>query len=227
MSRKAQIWLVVAFIVVIAAVTIVAAISSQGAQQAAAPAFTTTQTSAIAATDHTKGSTSPKVTVIEYGDFQCPACGAYEPLVEQLETAYAGQPVQFVFRNFPLFQIHQDAMIAAQAAEAANLQGKYWQMHDLLYKNQSTWSTEPAATVISKYFDGYAQSIGLNVSTFDTDINSTAVKQKVQNDLALGNAASVDHTPTFFINLVQIPNPTSLAEFQSDINAALASSTVK
>jgi protein-disulfide isomerase len=175
-----------------------------------------------------KGSTTPKVTVIEYGDFECPACGAYEPLVQQLETAYTNQPVEFVFRNFPLFQIHPFAMISAQAAEAAGLQGQYWQMHDLLYKDQSEWtanSSLSASDVVSKFFDGYAQSLGLNVVQFDTDINSDAVKQKVQNDLALGNAASVDHTPTFFINLAQISNPGSYNEFKADIDAALAAQT--
>jgi len=180
----------------------------------------------LTAADWTRGDATAKVSLIEYGDFQCPACGEYEPIVEQLTKSY-GDRVLFAFRNFPLFQIHQDAMIGAQAAEAAGLQGKYWEMHDLLYAKQSVWSAEPASTVVSKYFDSYAKSLGIDVSKFDTDINSSTVTNKVQKDLASGNAAQVDHTPTFFINLKQIPNPSGLPQFQADIDAALASSTAQ
>jgi protein-disulfide isomerase len=101
-------------------------------------------------------------------------------------------------------------------------------MHDLLYTKQSEWSTDTslsASDVESKYFNGYAQSIGLNVTQFDTDFNSAAVKAKIQSDLALGNAAQIDHTPTFFINDVQIPNPQSVQDFEKSLDAALASST--
>jgi len=226
-EQRTQLWIAGIFLVLIIGITIIATLASGNAVTPASSAdFTATQTSALSTTDHTRGATNATVSLMEYGDFQCPACGAYEPLVEQLFKTY-GDKVQFVFRNFPLYQVHQDAGIAAQAAEAAAIQGKYWEMHDLLYSTQATWSTVGATDVVSKYFDGYAKSLGMNVSKFDTDINSTAVKAKVDADATLGNTAQVNHTPTFFINLTQIPNPQSYADFTKVIDAALASSTAK
>jgi protein-disulfide isomerase len=225
MQRRTEIWVIGIFIAVVILATIAAALFSSGAVPAHST-FNATTVPPLTSADWMRGDATSTVSVIEYGDFQCPACGEYEPIVEQLTKEY-GNRVLFAFRNFPLFQIHQDAMIAAQAAEAAGLQGKYWQMHDLLYARQSEWSAEPASTVVAKYFNGYAQSIGLDVAKFDSDINSSVVTGKVQKDLASGNAASIDHTPTFFIDLAQIPNPSGFAQFQSDIDAALASSTAQ
>lgn len=184
--------------------------------------FIATVAPAITAADHARGDASASVSVIEYGDFECPACAAYEPLVEQLTKNYSGR-ITFIFRNFPLQQ-HRDAQIAAQAAEAAGLQGKYWEMHDLLYKKQDEWSKEGPGTV-GKYFDSYAQSLGLDITKFHADMNSDAVKNKVASDAAGGNSARIDHTPTFFVNLKQIQNPTSAGEFNRVIDAAIASST--
>ena len=133
--------------------------------------------------------------------------------------------IRYVFRNFPLYSIHPDAGIAAQAAEAAGLQGKYWEMHDLLYTNQNDWVTATPDQVVSKYFDGYATTLGLDVNKFNTDIGSQQVLDKIQTDVAGGTAAQIDHTPTFFVNLKQIPNPTSLADFQNVINSAIAASS--
>lgn len=225
MDRKTQLWFVGGFIVVILLVVVIAAIASQGAQPGAT--FVSTTVPAIDASDHVKGDTSSKVSVIEYGDFECPACGEWEPIIEQIESDY-GNRVEFVFRNFPLYQIHPFAMIGAQAAEAANLQGKYWEMHDLLYKDQAQWTANTSlspADVVSQFFNGYAQLLGLNVAKFDTDINSSAVQARVQRDLSSGNAAQIDHTPTFFVNLQQIQNPTGLAQFEQILDQALASST--
>lgn len=227
-EQKTQLWVAGIFLAVIILITVVATlVSSGGTTSPGSAGFTATQTSPVTSTDHSHGNASAKVTLIEYGDFECPACAEYQPIVQQLYTSY-GDRVRFVFRNFPLYQIHPFAMVSGEAAEAANLQGKYWEMHDLLYANQSQWSTNTSlspADVISKYFNGYAQSLGINVTQFDTDINSDAVKARVQSDLALGNAAQIDHTPTFFINDVQIPNPQSVTDFQKDLDAALASST--
>ena len=230
-EQRTQLWVAGIFLAVIIAITVIAAIASSGSNPSTTSptAFTATQTSAVTPADHVRGNANAKVTLIEYGDFECPACGAYEPLVQQLYSTYKDK-ILFVFRNYPLYQIHPHAMISAQAAEAANLQGKYWEMHDLLYTKQTDWASNanaavPDSTILSKYFDGYAQSLGLDMAKFNNDINSSAVKTVVQNDLALGNAAKVDHTPTFFINLTQIVNPTSAADFQKDIDAALASTT--
>jgi protein-disulfide isomerase len=225
MDRTVQLWLVGGFIVIIVLAVGAAAYFSNGT--ATNPNFVATTVPPITSADHITGDASSKVSVIEYGDFECPACGQWEPLVEQLEQTY-GNRVEFVFRNFPLFQIHPFAKIGAQAAEAAALQGKYWQMHDLLYKDQAQWTANTSlapADVVTQFFNGYAQSLGLNVTQFDTDINSAAVIARVQRDITSGNAAQIDHTPTFFVNLQQIQNPTSLQQFEQILDAALASSS--
>jgi len=220
MQRKTELWVMGGVAVLIIVIAILAGIF--GGSAPAVGGFTSTSTDPISAADNVRGNTNASVSMIEYGDFECPACGAYEPLVEDITKKY-GDRVAFAFRNYPLPQ-HQDAVVAAQAAEAAGLQGKYWEMHDLLYKNQDTWTKVGPSDVVAKYFDGYAKSIGLDVKKFDTDINSQGVKDKVQKDKALGDAAKVDHTPTFFINAQQIENPTSEADFEKVLDAALGSS---
>lgn len=230
-ANKATIWFIVGFIVLVTAAVIIAGAYSSGqAGNNASSTFVSTTAPAITASDWAEGNPSAKVTVIEYGDFECPACGEYFPVMQQLLQKY-GSNVLFVFRNFPLTTIHPFAEISAQAAEAAGLEGgasKYWAMHDMLYAKQADWSTNSALTpaqVASQYFDGYAQSIGLNVNTFNTDMSAASVASKIQTDLNGGNAAQIDHTPTFFVNLKQIPNPTGLSDFENTLNAALASST--
>ena len=179
---------------------------------------------ALDAQDHVQGNAQAAVSLIEYGDYECPACGLWNPLLIQL-VAERGTGIAYAFREYPLVQIHQNAMISAQAAEAANLQGKFWQMHDLLYAKQQEWENAPTADIITLYFDGYAKSLGLDVARFDADIASDAVKARVQRDIATGDAARLDHTPTFFINGKQINNPSSYVELIADLDAAAASST--
>jgi protein-disulfide isomerase len=234
-ANKATIWFIVGFIVLVTAGAIIAGAYSSGTgsssnSNTASSTFVATTVPAITSVDWTEGNPNAKVSLVEYGDFECPACGEYYPVVQQLVQNYSST-VRFVFRNFPLYTIHPFAGISAQAAEAAGLEGgvaKYWAMNGLLYTKQSEWSTNSALTpqqALSQYFDGYAQSIGLDVNTFNTDINATSVAQKIQTDLNGGTAAQIDHTPTFFVNLKQIPNPTGLQDFENTLNAALASST--
>jgi protein-disulfide isomerase len=230
-ANKTTVWFIAGFLVLVTAAVIIAGAYSSGtASTNASSTFVSTTAPAISSADWTEGNPDAKVSVIEYGDFECPACGEYFPVMQQLLANYSST-VLFVFRNFPLYTIHPFAGIGAQAAEAAGLEGgaaKYWAMHDLLYTDQTQWTANTSLTpaqVVSQYFDGYAQSIGLNTSTFNNDINATSVTEKIQNDVAGGTAAQIDHTPTFFVNLQQIPNPTSLQDFENTINAALASST--
>jgi len=230
-ANKATIWFIVIFIVVVTAGVIIAGAYSSGTSSSDANAgFVSTTAPGITASDWAEGNPNAKVTLIEYGDFECPACGEYFPVMQQLYQNYSST-VLFVFRNFPLTTIHPFAQIGAQAAEAAGLEGgaaKYWAMHDMLYTEQTQWSGNTALTpsqVVSQYFDGYAQSIGLDVNTFNADINATSVLDKIQTDVTGGNAAQIDHTPTFFVNLQQIPNPTGLSDFENTLNEALASST--
>lgn len=222
MERKTEVWLIAGFAIIV----VLAAIAAAFISGSVAPnsGFKETTVPAITSSDWARGNTAnPKASIIEYGDFQCPACAQYEPIIQQLMAEY-GDRVEFVFRDFPLYQIHRNAMISAQAAGAAGLQGKFWEMHGLLYQKQSEWSDVPADEVVSKYLEGYARSLGLDIQKFNADINSDAVKAKIQRDLDSGNAAQVDHTPTFFINLTQVRNPANYAEFKSAIDAALASS---
>lgn len=224
--NKTTLWFIIGFVVVVAGGLVILG-AMYGGPSSATPnttPFVATTVPPIASTDWTQGNPNAKVTLIEYGDFECPACGAYFPLVQQIVANYSST-IYFSFRNFPLYTIHPDAGIAAQAAEAAGLQGKYWQMHDLLYTNQTTWSVVATSSVVAEYFNGYASSIGLNVSKFDNDINSTQVLTKINNDVTTGDNAQIDHTPTFFVNNVQIQNPTSLADFEATLNATIASST--
>jgi protein-disulfide isomerase len=232
-TNKTTAWFVVGLIVLVTVVVIVAGAMSSGSNANSSTAnanFVATTAAPITASDHVIGNPHAKVTLIEYGDFECPACGAYEPLVQQLINTMSST-VQFVFRNYPLTSIHPFAMVGAEAAEAAGMMGgptQYWAMHNLLYAKQADWSTNgnlTPAQVTSQYFNGYAQSLGLNVATFDADMNSAQVTNKIQADIASGNAAQINHTPTFFVNLQQIPNPTSYAQFQTVLEQALASSS--
>lgn len=220
-SSKVTVYFIIGFLVLITVGVVIAGIVSNGdSSPSTTGAATTTLAAAVTSTDWIEGSSTAPVTLIEYGDYECPACGAYYPVIKQLQTDFGSQ-LRLVFRNFPLYTIHPDAGIAAQAAEAAGLQGKYWQMHDLLYQNQATWATADPSVVTTEWFNGYASSLGLNVSQFDTDMNSTQVTNKIAADVASGNAVGIDSTPTFFINQKEIVNPGSLQEFENDIKAVL------
>jgi protein-disulfide isomerase len=171
------------------------------------------------ASQHYRGNTSSKVVFVEYGDFQCPACGAYYPLVEQVYAKYQDR-VKFQFRNFPLVQIHQNAQAGARAAEAANLQGKYWDMYNQLYKNQETWAS---STNVRPIFESYAQSLGLDVNKFKTDYASDAVNRTINADLGEGHKLKVQGTPTFFLNGKEITDkPRDVDGFSKLLDAELA-----
>ena len=148
--------------------------------------------------EHVFGKTDSKVVLMEYGDFQCPGCGAAYPSLKTISEKYKGQ-IAFVFRNFPLTSVHPNAKAAAAAAEAAGLQDKYWEMHNMLYENQSSWENLSADKRID-YFAGYALQLGLDVSKFKKDVAGDAVNKKISYDQALGRKANVSATPTILIN---------------------------
>lgn len=162
----------------------------------------------VTSADHVRGNPNATATLVEYGDFQCPACQAYYPLVEQVFAA-ASSSVRMVFRNFPLPQ-HADAIPAAKAAEAAGDQGHFWDMYNLLYSNGSDWDTLADPTSV---FDSYAQKIGLNMAQFTLDMNSTTTAQIITDSVTVGTAAGIDATPTFFVDGYRIQNPESYDEF--------------
>ena len=167
--------------------------------------------------DHLRGLDSAGVTIIEYSDFQCPYCKVAAPVMEQLLAAYPDD-VRLVYRNFPLRRNHLQAQIAAQAAEAAGAQGKFYEMHDLLFDRQEEWSGNVAAR---KGFIGYAQELGLNVEQFKADMDSGAVKNKIDADYASSVAAGVQGTPSFFMNGQRLVNPQGYDWFVQAINAEL------
>lgn len=164
----------------------------------------------ISGKDMTTGNKDAKVTMIEYGDFQCPACGAYFPIVHQILKDFNGK-IYFAYRYFPLTTVHRNAFVGAQAAQAANLQGKFWEMHDLLYGNQNKWSglDNPLDTFVS-----YAQKLGLNLDKFKSDYNAQSTKDFINSEENTGTNIGVNSTPTFFVNNHQIQNPQSYDEFK-------------
>jgi protein-disulfide isomerase len=145
---------------------------------------------------HARGGNNAPVTLEEYGDYQCPPCGALSPELKKVEAQY-GQRLRFVFRQFPLTQAHPHALVAAHAAEAAGLQDRFWEMHDRLYENQSKWSPEVDPRPL---FINYARDIGLDVDRFISDMNSPQVSARVTSDRMRGNSMGVTGTPTLFIN---------------------------
>lgn len=165
----------------------------------------------------TVASPSASVTLVEFGDYQCPACGAYYPVVQQMLNDFAGK-MTFVFREFPL-PMHQNGQISAEAAVAAGLQGKYWEMHEALYSKQSDWgeSTDARTRIL-----GYAKDIGLNVDQFTKDLDSSKVKDFINRDVNDGDALGINATPTFYVNGQKIDNPPSVADFENIIKAAIA-----
>src|ERR1051325_679681 len=137
---------------------------------------------------------SSPVVLEEYGDYQCPPCGQLYPDLKQIEKEYGSQ-VQIVFHHFPLMKIHKNALAAAHAAEAARNQNKFWEMHDLLYRNQKEWSelADP-----SQVFVSYASRLGLNLEAFNRDLMSNLIDQKISADIQHGSAQGVTGTPTVF-----------------------------
>ena len=165
--------------------------------------------------DHVKGKTDSDIRIVEFGDFQCPSCGGAAPNVNTLMDEY-GDRVGLVFRNFPLTTIHPNARAASATAEAAGLQGKYWEMHDLLYERQGDWSNQDA-TKRTETFNQYAEEVGLDIEKFKTDVASANVGKKISFDQALGKREGVSATPTFYLNGEKLDEETSSGIVQGDL----------
>ena len=175
--------------------------------------------SAINDDENIKGDKEALATLIEYSDFQCPACGSYYPIVKKVSEDLSAK-VRFAYRHFPLPQ-HKNAKLAATVAEAAGKQGKFWEMHDLIFQNQSDWSEDKNAAIL---FAKYAQDIGLDLARFQTDIASDDIKAKIENDYKSGVKAGVNSTPSFFLNGKKMDNPRNYDEFKKAIEKALGQS---
>ena len=149
-------------------------------------------------TGHVLGPADAPVTVEEYGDFQCPPCGKLSEPINQLQKQHN---LRVIFREFPL-AMHAHAREAASAAEAAGLQGRFWQMHDLLFKEQSVWSNAPDVRAL---FTAYAGMLQLDVEQFKRDMDSPAIMQTIQADQQRGAGIGVQTTPTIFLNNQAVP----------------------
>ncbi|SER55442.1 DsbA family protein [Pedobacter rhizosphaerae] len=141
--------------------------------------------------DHIEGSLSAPVEIVEFGDYQCPYCRQAYPIIKDIQVLFEGQ-IKFIFRNFPLAELHQYAFLAAQSAEAAALQGKFWEMHDAIYENQARLSDD--------LFLELAGGLGLDLEKFKQDVASAEVKEKVEGDFESGVRSGVNGTPSFYVN---------------------------
>jgi cyclophilin family peptidyl-prolyl cis-trans isomerase len=157
----------------------------------------------IGADERILGKADAPVTIIEYGDFQCPGCASLHPGLKTTMDAVS-DTVRLVFRHFPLAQIHDKATIAAHAAEAAALQGKFWEMHNLLYDKQKEWEGKPVAEITAT-LKSYADELKLDAAKFEQDLASEAVATRVQRDVDSGTAAKVSGTPSLFVDGQQLP----------------------
>lgn len=170
-----------------------------------------TLTPAINAADHKKGVENAKVTIVEYSDFQCPACAQYYPMLKQLTEEFPND-VQIVYRHYPLKQIHKNAEKAASASEAADKQGKFWDMHDMLFNTQKVWGEMDKP---EEQFEKYAGSLGLNIEQFKTDLASAEVSEHVRSDESSANTMNLRGTPTFFLNNNLIASPQSYDQLKN------------
>jgi protein-disulfide isomerase len=157
-----------------------------------------TLTPPVSAHDHAEGPADAPLTLVEYGDYQCPFCGEAYPEVKRLQQSL-GKKLRFVFRNFPLTQAHPYAMVAAESAEAAALQGKFWPMHDYIFENQP--DLEPDVLPI------WAERLGLDPKAFRSAIRQGEVTKRIKEDRASGIRSGVNGTPSFFINGTRFDGP--------------------
>jgi len=167
---------------------------------------------------HIRGNPDAPVTLEEFGDFQCPPCGSFAAFAEQLLKEYDSR-MRLIFRHFPL-SVHEHAREASLAAEAAGLQGHFWEMYDVLYREQTAWSKAPNAREL---FESYAGTIGLNVDQFKKDMDGEQAKARVDSDYERGESLGIKLTPSLYINGQPVdPKDKNPEGVRAAINAALA-----
>jgi protein-disulfide isomerase len=151
---------------------------------------------------HARGDATAPVTLEEFGDFQCPPCGLLHPILKELEAEFGPRRLRVIFRQFPLVPTHAHALNAARASEAAGLQGRFWEMHDIIFENQNGWKDVFDARPV---FEGYAKKIGLDLEMYRRDIGSQVVERRIFLDGKRGHAKGVTGTPTVFLNGREVP----------------------
>jgi protein-disulfide isomerase len=170
---------------------------------------TATLTPSVSERDHIAGRTNARLTLVEFGDYQCPYCGAAHPIVKKLQRDL-GDKLRFVFRNFPLTQAHPYAMIAAESAEAAALQGKFWEMHDVIYENQD--QLDPS------FLSLWAKEIHLDMNEFGKVLKEGRVTERLREDRSSGIRSGVNGTPTFFINGIRFDGEADYEELREALD---------
>lgn len=170
-------------------------------------------------TNHVEGKGTSGVKLVEYGDYECPYCQQYEATIEAVQKEF-GDQITFQFRNFPLTSLHRNAFAASRAAEAAAMQNKFWEMHDLLYQT-SNWQLWTNASNPNTYFNQYAEQLGLNVTQFKSDFASDKVNNLINADMAEGNKLNITGTPTFFVNDKQVTIANTQTDFEKVIRGAI------
>lgn len=161
--------------------------------------------------DHRAGPDDAPVTLVEYGDYECPYCGQAFPIVQRVQKEL-GKRLRFVFRNFPLKEVHPHALRAAQAAEAAAAQGKFWGMHDALFDNQRALDDEDLLS--------YARKLGLELERFRKELEEGTYSQRVRSDFRSGVRSGVNGTPTFFVNGERLDGPWNFGDLMATIERA-------
>ena len=163
-------------------------------------------------TDHAWGPQTAPVTLLEYGDYECPYCGQAHYVVKELQK-HVGNTMRFVFRHFPLTMMHPHALRAAEAAEAAGAQGRFWDMHDMLFENQQALDDHNLVL--------YATTLGLDVSRFIEDLATHIHLDRIREDIRTGARSGVNGTPTFMINGVRHDGPFDLVSLMNAVGAAM------
>ena len=169
-------------------------------------------TPAVGKRDHIQGASSAIVTLVEYGDYQCPFCGDAYPVIKKLQTHF-GDQLRFAFRNFPLVRIHAYAQRAAEAAEAAGAQGQFWEMHDYLFEHQDALDAENLMRA--------AGTLGLDKVKFDRDVAEHAYAARVQEDIQSGIDSGVGGTPTIFVNGVRNDDDDDFETLKAKVEEAM------
>jgi protein-disulfide isomerase len=169
---------------------------------------------------HALGNASAPVTLEEFGDFQCPPCGMLHPILDGFAKEFGPSKLRIIFREYPLVPTHVHALAAARSAEAAGLQNKFWEMHDMIYEHQNDWNT---AEDVRPIFSGYAKAIGLDVIQFERDVAGNTVEQRIFLDGKRAHALGVKGTPTVFLNGREVPFASLAPEkLKALINSELA-----
>jgi len=210
MNKRIKFW-TVASLLIIASALIMIKVAGVGAK----PLFIK---DGISPSDWVQGNPQAKVTLIEYSDFQCPACKVFNIELQKIMEEF-GSHIAFAYRNYPLISIHKYSINAAYAAEAAGVQGKFWEMHDILFNTQEDWSNQENPE--QSFFD-YAKNIGLDMKKFEEDYNSRKIRNKVEESRSFAEGLGIKGTPTIFINGKQINNPRSHEDFRKLIRDIIA-----